>query len=163
MVNVKQAKKYCCEDISLIENYTEAIADKTQTWDIHHRAEILPCGRYTKAQLEKHGLYWNVPASQLIFLKHSEHRRLHNLNMSDEIHTKRCIALGGENNPMYGKHHSSETRAKLSNAAKIAQHKPEVLAKQRAAKKGKHWWNNRIVQLQAFECPKGFVAGRLRS
>ena len=30
-------KKYCCEDPSLIENYDKAIADTTQTWEIHHR------------------------------------------------------------------------------------------------------------------------------
>lgn len=28
-------------------------------------------------------------------------------------------------------------------------------------KTGKHWYNNGIVQVQAFECPDGFVLGRL--
>ena len=29
MINETQAKKYCCEDISNIENYDKAVADKT--------------------------------------------------------------------------------------------------------------------------------------
>lgn len=28
-------------------------------------------------------------------------------------------------------------------------------------KTGKHWYNNGIIQVQAFECPEGFVVGRL--
>ena len=33
-------KYFCCEDISLIENYKDAVEDKTQIWDCHHRREI---------------------------------------------------------------------------------------------------------------------------
>ena len=71
------AKKFCCEDLSLIENYDMAIADTTQTWDCHHRGEILPCGKFSVDDLKKFGLYYNRPAAELIFLTHSEHRRLH--------------------------------------------------------------------------------------
>ena len=39
MISENQVKKYCREDISLIENYDKAINDKTQTWDCHHRKE----------------------------------------------------------------------------------------------------------------------------
>ena len=28
----KVVKRYCCEDISLIENYDKAVADNTQIW-----------------------------------------------------------------------------------------------------------------------------------
>ena len=28
-------------------------------------------------------------------------------------------------------------------------------------KTGKHWYNNGVVQVQALECPDGFVRGRL--
>ena len=37
MINEYCAKKFCCEDPSLIENYALAVADTTQTWDCHHR------------------------------------------------------------------------------------------------------------------------------
>ena len=77
MINEKAATKYCCEDLSLIENYELAVNDSTHTWDCHHRGEILPCGRFSIDDLKKFGLYFNRPAAELIFLTHSEHRRLH--------------------------------------------------------------------------------------
>ena len=40
MINEHNAKKFCKEDISKIENYDKAIADTTQVWDCHHRTEI---------------------------------------------------------------------------------------------------------------------------
>ena len=40
MINEKLAKNYCSEDISLIENYQEAVSDKDEIWEIHHRREI---------------------------------------------------------------------------------------------------------------------------
>ena len=38
--------RYCCEDISKIENYDKAIEDNLNGWVIHHRDEIriLPSG-----------------------------------------------------------------------------------------------------------------------
>ena len=77
MINEKYAKKYCCEDISNIENYELAINDQTQTWDCHHRGEILPCGRFSPNDLNKFGLYFNRPASELIFLTKAEHTCMH--------------------------------------------------------------------------------------
>lgn len=77
MINEYYAKKFCCEDLSLIENYDKAISDTTQTWDCHHRGEVLLCGRFSVSDLKKFELYFNRPASELIFLTRSEHRRLH--------------------------------------------------------------------------------------
>ena len=45
MINKRNAKLYCSEDISLIENYQEAISDQTKMWDIHHRQECDSEGR----------------------------------------------------------------------------------------------------------------------
>ena len=78
MINEYSVKKYCSEDPSIIENCELAINDHTQTWEIHHRGEILPCGRYTPKDLIKFGLYYSRPASELIFLTPSAHRSLHN-------------------------------------------------------------------------------------
>ena len=77
MINEEYTKKYCCEDPSLIENYELAVADTTQTWEIHHRGEILPCGRFSADDLNKFGLYYNRPAVELIFLTPTAHRQLH--------------------------------------------------------------------------------------
>lgn len=95
--------RYCSEDISHIENYDKAVNDKEHLWDCHHRAEILPCGRYSRESLIKVGLYWNRPASELIFLRHDAHMRLHHTGneyclgrkLSDE--TKRKMS---ESQPM---------------------------------------------------------------
>lgn len=77
MINEVYANAYCKDDISLIQNYDKAIADTTQTWECHHRAEILPCGEYTQKDLIKFGLYYHRPYTELIFLTKAEHRRLH--------------------------------------------------------------------------------------
>lgn len=77
MINEKQAKRYCGEDLSAIENYAEAVADQTQTWDLHHKLEIMPWGTYTIKNLKDHGLYYKQPAASLVFMTHAEHRRLH--------------------------------------------------------------------------------------
>lgn len=111
MISEKKAKRYCSEDISLIENYAEAVADQTQTWDIHHKAEILPCGRYTVKNLKDHGLYYKQPAARLVFLTHAEHMRMHSSNKSEEHRWKLSEAHKG-------RQFSEETRRKMSEARK---------------------------------------------
>ena len=77
MICEKSAKKYCSEDLSLIENYELAINDTTQTWDCHHRGEVLPSGRFSIDDLKKFGLYYKRPAAELIFLTKAEHTHIH--------------------------------------------------------------------------------------
>lgn len=79
MISEKWAKLYCSEDISLIENYHEAIADQTKMWDVHHRRECDSEGRtlFTHKQLKEMNLYYNRPSSELIFVTRSRHMKLH--------------------------------------------------------------------------------------
>ena len=79
MINEKRVKCYCSEDISLIENYHEAIADEERVWEIHHRRECDSEGRtlFTHKQLIDLGLYYNRPAVELIFVTRSMHWKLH--------------------------------------------------------------------------------------
>ena len=79
MINEKSAKSYCSEDISLIENYQAAISDQTRMWDIHHRKECDENGKtlFTCKQLAEMKLYYNRPASELIFVTRSTHWKLH--------------------------------------------------------------------------------------
>ena len=91
MINEQNAKSYCSEDISLIENYHKAIADKDKMWHCHHRLEISSNGeRISHKDLIKQGLYYNRPASELIFLTNIEHKRLHQSGkkLSDETKIK---------------------------------------------------------------------------
>ena len=100
MLNEKYAKRYCSEDIALIENYKEAIADQTKMWDIHHRRECDENGRtlFTKKQLIEMGLYFNRLASELIFVTRSMHWKLHREMRSNggKICGKKTGAINGK-------------------------------------------------------------------
>ena len=105
MINEKYAKKYCRDDLSKIENYEQAIADTTQSWQCHHRLELTLDGEFalTPKQLKMHDMYYNRPYYELIFLTPTEHRRLH---------------TEGQNHPFYGKHHTDKTLRKMSESHK---------------------------------------------
>lgn len=79
MISENSAKRICSEEISLIENYQQAISDEEKMWEIHHRRECDSEGRtlFTGKQLIEMGLYFKRPASELIFVTRSIHRKLH--------------------------------------------------------------------------------------
>ena len=112
MISKRSAKAYCRDDISLIENYDKAVSDTTQMWHCHHRRETI----YSAKELIDISEYYNRPACELIFLTKSEHIRLHLL----------C------------KHHSEETRNKMSEAQKGKQLSEDTRKKIAEARKGKH-------------------------
>ena len=135
MINYKAVIKYCCEDISLIENFEKAAADTTQVWHIHHRKETDE--NTTRATLIKNGLYYDRPANELIFLTKAKHNSVHfkDKKLSEDLkhkmsesgkgkvlseeHRKHISeATSGENNGMYGKNHSEESRKKISETRK---------------------------------------------
>lgn len=100
----ERCKKFCKEDISLIENYDKAIADSTHLWDCHHRDEIkvLPSGMTvirSRQELIENNRYYNCPANELIFLTHEEHTSLHKK---------------GKTTWIKGRCHSKETIKKMS-------------------------------------------------
>ena len=177
MISEDYAKSYCKDDISLIENYDKAIADKTQVWDCHHRRETI----YSRSGLIEIGEYYNRPACELIFLTPLEHHRLHHLgkHLSAEARKKISESNKGENNPMFGTHHSVEARKKMSEAKIGKHHSVEARKKMSEARKGKHlseetrtklsetikckhWYNNGVKSIRAKTCPEGFVPGRLK-
>ena len=180
MANYKYYKRYC-SDIENVENFEKAAADNFNGWLCHHRLETWTSDGERRAvdikaaELKVLGMYWNRPAEELIFMKESEHRTLHNK---------------GEKNPMYGrpgpnkgkhfseehikklsevhkgKHHSEETRNKMSashkNISEETRKKMSAASKGNTATKGMHWYNNGKINKVCFECPQGFIPGRLR-
>ena len=160
MIKLYNAKKFCKDDISLIENYEKAIADDTQTWHCHHRRETI----YSAKELIDIGEYYNRPAEELIFLTPNEHHRLHHLGKqhSEESRKKMSESKKGKPSWMKGKHRSEETRKKISDSKNGKHHSVETCKKISEAHKGKHWYNNGVTSIQTETCPEGFVKGRIK-
>lgn len=122
------AKDYCCEDISNIENYNLAVADD-KLWICHHRfGENMGL---RSSDLIELGMYYNRPAKELMFVKHSEHCSLHNRGEQNPLFQS------GVNNPMFGKHHSTESNEKNRIAHLGKTLSDEVKKKMSDAHKGK--------------------------
>ena len=112
--------KYCNEDISLIENYNEAIADTHTMWHCHHRKEIT----LTKQQLIAQNEYWSVPAKDLIFLTPSEHLSLHFTTCAGAKERKEKMSAKSKGNKycvgktnFKGHHHTDEAKKKIGEAS----------------------------------------------
>lgn len=141
MINVYYAYAYCCEDISLIQNYYEAINDDTQTWVCHHRLEVEL--NKSKPELIEEGLYFHRPASELIFVTKADHIRIHftgNIPWNKGktgVYSKETIMKMSEsskgNTATFGKHWtlSEESKKNISNGVKKSV--------ERGRKKPKSW------------------------
>lgn len=104
MISEKCVKTFCNGDITKIENYDKAIADKNQMWECHHRLEVSPTGKYvSKRRLIELGLYYDMSPEYFIFLTKSEYIRLHSKS------------IGYSNLDWTGKHHSETTKQKIRN------------------------------------------------
>lgn len=171
MINEEHARRYCYQDISLIENYENAIADKSHTWDCHHRVEdIMNCGA---EELIAQGCYENRPAHDLIFLPHGEHSRLHKVGKKNFLghkhtaQTRAKISASSKGNKNFlGHKHSDKTREKISASLKghklSAEWRAKIGEKARATNTGRHWFNNGIENKFCKECPgEGWAQGML--
>lgn len=138
---ISDVKRYCCEDISLIENYDLAIADNTQTWHCHHRLEIDL--NKTPKELKVLGLYYHRPASELKFMTPHDHNSLHKTGTQrpEELKRKHSELMKGEGNPMYGKSQSEESKRKNSEAHKNKKQSEETKRKRSEKMKGRKTWN----------------------
>lgn len=169
-----QVGRFCCDDISCVENYEIAVNDPTQIWDCHHRAEILPCGRYRKKTLIRFGLYYKRPASELIFLKKSDHRKLHMCQAIKDKISKKLIGQiipesvrskisesGKRNSYWRGKSIPKDVRVKISNTLKGHKMLPQTRTAINKAVSGCHWWTDGSDNIFSRTCPgDGFEKGR---
>lgn len=179
-MNYYHIRKFCSEPLDKIENWDKAIAEPELIWDCHHRKELTEDGKpfMSSQELIENGLYWKRPASELIMLTHAEHASLH--SKASERAKKMHEAWKGKHHSekakqkmsesKKGKCFSKESRQKMSDARKGRKHSEKTRRKMSDAHKGKttwtkgtHWYNNGKVEVMCFECPEGFVAGRLKS
>lgn len=151
MISFYNVKQYCCEDISLIENYDKAMSDTTQTWDCHHRRETI----YDMKDLIEIDEYYNRPAIELIFLPHDLHRKIHN-KIHKPYFCKEAQIKGGR---IAGKKYG-HLNGKIGGKITMRDH-PEI------HKLGGHivgslpWWTNGRVNKKSIECPgEGFYRGK---
>ena len=147
MINEFNVRLFCCEDISLIENYDKAIADKTQVWHCHHRNGIEL--KMSEQQLKDANMYYKRPACELLFLTEEQHKQLHSKYRDLSFWTCK------------GKKRSLQNRKNISNGIRATMTK-EIAYKHGNGTRQTRWWNNGKINVRRFECPKGFVAGRLK-
>lgn len=119
MICNNMVKKYCCEDISLIENYKEAV-NSNEIYDCHHRLEMDL--KKTPKELQELNIYYNRPANELIFITHGDHSRLHQTNKKFRQSTRDLLSeagkkLVGDKNSFYGKTHKNEVKQKIGKAS----------------------------------------------
>ena len=111
-------EKYCKEP-EKIENYEKAKKDNFKGWECHHRLETHNSDGerrpvdITHKELIALGMYYNRPPEELIFLTVKEHNAFNK-----------------------GKHHTEETKKKLSEANKGKKFSEETRKKMREAHKG---------------------------
>ena len=164
-----------CKDYENIENYEAAKKDNFKGWECHHRLETHNSDGerrlvdITVAELQALGMYYNRPPEELIFLTIKEHNAFKKgKHHSEESKNKMSEAKKGEKHPMYGKHLSEETKKKMREAKKGKHLSEGTKNKMSEAQKGKNiwikgtrWFNNGKISKRAYECPDGFVTGRL--
>lgn len=146
MITRKGRLRKYCKEFQNIENYEEAVKS-TERYELHHRKEIdelddCTVVRRSRKELLDTGLYWNRPAEELIFLKCSEHKMLHNKGKKYSIETKAKISEANS-----GKKHSPEARAKISEANRGRKYSLETRAKISSSEYGSknHQWKGDLA------------------
>lgn len=107
----RRLQSFCCEPIQNIENFEEAERSE-ELYDCHHRLETDLC--VSAKWLKEHDLYYNRPASELIFLPRRVHLSLHMTG----------VRRFGAENPFFGRKHSEESIQKMRNS-KLGKHRGE--------------------------------------
>ncbi len=101
MIARERSLRTYCTNFKEIENYEEGV-QSSEPYDLHHRKEIETLDDSTvvlrsKKELIEMNLYYHRPPEELIFLKRSEHLRMHN---------------EGSKSPMYGRSREKSPRWK---------------------------------------------------
>lgn len=152
------------------------------------RKELIAIGMYYNRPAEE--LIFLTVSEHRLLHNEGEHNPMYGKKLSEETKKRLSGMRKGENNAMYGKHHteeskkkmslskkgkytgednpfyrkkhSEESRRKMSDAHKGKRLSKEHINKVAEANRGKHWYNNGKETKFCFDCPPGFVPGRLK-
>lgn len=181
---IKGAKNCFCDNFEYIENYDLAIADTKTIWSCHHKLEAF----FSRKELQEMSKYYRLSPRELVFVQESGNGdRTHHYYWPHI--SRKGLSDWHKNNEPWNKgkkgvqHLSEETKKKMSESKKgkptwnkglktgpLSEETKDKISKAHKNKKrnyysrgnkGMHWYNNGIVQMQSFECPEGFVKGRL--
>lgn len=177
-----------CKELDKVENFEEAVHDMNEIWVLHHRFETkCPIYKPSMEELIDAGLYYDRLPEELIYLKRSEHSKIHCFYGNEKFGYKSGFIPWNKgikyenykcNNGNFkkgdipwnkGKHiqghpMSEETKEKIriSNIGKKHNISSEMKKKMCYGNtKGTHWYNNGKINKRCNECPNGFVEGRL--
>lgn len=151
-------------------------------------AELIALGMYYNRPAEE--LIFLTVSEHRLLHNEGEHNPMYGKKHTEETKKRLSGMRKGENNAMYGKHHTEESKKKMSLSRKgkytgednpfygkkhseescrkmSAAHKGKHLSEEwknkiGEASRGKHWYNNGKETKFCFDCPPGFVPGRLR-
>lgn len=139
---LNQLKMYCCEDLSNIENYDEAINDPDNMWALHHRMETHNSDGerrlvdLTRDELKALDMYYHRPSAELIFMKRTDHLSLHHKGKRYSEEHKRKLSEMRK-----GKHPSEESNRKRSETMKG--HKVSEETKRKMSEMRKAYWERK--------------------
>lgn len=157
-----------------IEGYEDAINSR-ELYVPHHVLEY----KYTMQELVDMNRYWRVDASELIWMPQSVHRNNRTLHkgyrdmdareISDETRIKMSKCHKGVKFSDAHKRNLSLSQQGKKRGPLSEEHKAKLREKSKAAQlnnpsfgsKGMHWYNNGTTSVLTYECPPGFVKGRL--
>lgn len=163
MIDETRLKRYCCEDLSKIENYEQAKMDMTQTWEIHHRietdlpcCELMPTKEFSHDDLVKHGLYLNRPASELKFVTRAEHNRIHRktrgYSVKQRLNTPERLKEREQRKIERERIHQEQLA--------LSRQRMKSIYKRLGVERSKgRWWTDGTHNRFGKECPEGFHAG----
>lgn len=120
MKHITRLRKIC-KEIEHVENYNQAEQDNFHGWILHHRLELTLENEqaHTAEELIRLNMYYDRPYFELIFMKRSEHTKLHNIakGKAGLYEARKCkisesvkqaykegrLNKSGQNNGMFGK------------------------------------------------------------
>ena len=170
--NGKYYSSLCNTSIDNVEGFDPEILESDRGWVLHHRLELEdkfgnPRDEEVSAWvLMRLGLYYNRPASELLWVRKGEHATMHNKLRKREAWNK------GKTNI-----YDDETRKNISDTLKeYYKNNPKTVSEETKKKmsesnKGKPhpwnkeygWYNNGKIEMKCKqnEVPLGFTKGRL--